>query len=434
MRVVLARLLAAGALWLAAAPAASADVVAPRSAGAFSDSVGVVTHIVYYDTAYGDWPRIVAKLDELGVRHLRDGVYANPSPQWREWNERYYRAVELAAARGTRFTFSVGGPRSTTGNLGQLIDVIGGRLRHAAAAVEAPNEYDKYVGGPRWASRLGAYERELHRTAKAHPFVRSLPLLGPSLATLDGPQRVGDLGPWVDVGNIHPYTGGQSPHPEHLRSELERASVTSGRKPVWATEAGFHNALRAVDGQPPVSERAGAVYLLRTFLEHFRDGIGRTYAYELIDEKPDRGATDPEQHFGLLRHDFTPKPAYSALKNLLAVVGRGERRSPLRPLRIDMPGPEGDVRRLVLQKPDGTYVVALWRLASVWDADRRRPLPVVARSVALELPGAARVASANPLTSPALRPLALSGGRVRVKLAGAPLLLHVTPRGLLPRG
>jgi hypothetical protein len=57
------------------------------------------------------------------------------------------------------------------------------------------------------------------------------------------------------------------------------------------------------------------VYLLRTFLEHFKGGIARTYAYELLDEKPDRGLRDPEQHFGPLRQDFTPKPAFTALRN-----------------------------------------------------------------------------------------------------------------------
>src|SRR4051812_30146382 len=103
MRAVLAGLLAAGACSLAAAPAASASPAAPRSAASFHDSVGVVTHIVYYDTAYGDWPRIVSRLRELGVTHLRDGVFANPSPQWHDWNERYYDAVELAASHGIRF-------------------------------------------------------------------------------------------------------------------------------------------------------------------------------------------------------------------------------------------------------------------------------------------------------------------------------------------
>src|SRR3954463_13189044 len=94
MRAALSGLLAAGALSLAVVPAASADVIAPRSAAAFTDSVGVVTHTVYYDTAYGNWPRIVDRLHELGVRHVRDGVFANPTPQWHDWNERYYDAVE----------------------------------------------------------------------------------------------------------------------------------------------------------------------------------------------------------------------------------------------------------------------------------------------------------------------------------------------------
>ena len=117
MRAVLAGLLAAGACSLAAAPAASASPVAPRSAAAFYDSVGVSTHIVYYDTAYSDWPRIVARLQELGVRHIRDGIYANPTAQWHDWNERYYSAVQLAAAHGMRFTFVVNPPGVDTGTI-----------------------------------------------------------------------------------------------------------------------------------------------------------------------------------------------------------------------------------------------------------------------------------------------------------------------------
>ncbi|MEA2331504.1 MAG: hypothetical protein QOH58_1642 [Thermoleophilaceae bacterium] len=418
---------------MVAAPAASADVVAPKSASAFRDSVGVVTHIVYFDTAYGDWPRVVARLDELGVRHLREGIYANPAPQWRDWNERYYEAVELAAARGIRFNFGMNPPGAGTGTLDQVLGVVGGRLRHAAEALEAPNEFDKYVGGPRWPLVLSAYGRDLHRKAKARRSLRSLPILGPSFATPEGPRRVGDQASWVDVGNIHPYTGGLSPDPQHVQAELARARVTAGRKPVWATEAGFHNALRApATDQPPVSERAAAVYHVRTFLEHFRGGIRRTYAYELLDEKPDRSLRDSEQHFGLLRHDFSRKPAFKALRNLITVVGRNERRRPaLRPLRLSVSGRDGDLRRLVLQKADGTYVVALWRLASVWDRDRRRPLSVAPRRLAVKIPGAGRITATDPVRSAAARRLRLRGGSVRIKLGARPLLLHVTPKRLL---
>ena len=64
----------AGACSLAVVPAASANVVKPRSAAAFRDSAGVVTHVVYFDTAYGNWPRVVARLDELGVLPFNRGA------------------------------------------------------------------------------------------------------------------------------------------------------------------------------------------------------------------------------------------------------------------------------------------------------------------------------------------------------------------------
>jgi hypothetical protein len=430
MRAALCGLLAAGALSMAVVPAASADAIAPKSAPAFTDSVGVVTHTVYYDTAYGDWPRIVARLQELGVRHLRDGVFANPAPQWRDWNERYYQAVELAAAHGMRFTFVVNSPRVGTGTLDQLLDVVGGRLRNAADALEAPNEMDKYFPGARWPRELASYERQLHTKAKARGATRSLPILGPSFATLRGPSLVGNLRGLVDVGNIHPYTGGLSPNPEHIKSELKRARITAKGKPVWATEVGFHNAMHshAVDNQAPVSERTAAIYLLRTFLEQFRAGIRRTFAYELIDEKPDPRQRDPEQHFGLLRNDFSRKPAFNALRNLLSVVGGDRRSGRLVPLQMQVSRGPRSVRRLVLQKADGSYVVALWRLNSVWDIKRRKPLHVVPQHVTVRLPAAARVTLADPVHAAGERRIRMRGQRIQLKLGASPLLLHVVPR------
>jgi hypothetical protein len=430
MRAVLAGLLAAGACSLAAAPAASASPVAPRSAAAFYDSVGVSTHIVYYDTAYGDWPRIVERLQELGVRNIRDGIYANPTQQWHDWNERYYSAVELAASRGMRFTFVVNPPGVGTGTLDQLLDVAGGRLRNAAEALEAPNEMDKYVGGARWPRALASYERQLHVKAKARRATRSLPILGPSFATLQGPSLVGNLRGLVDVGNIHPYTGGLSPNPEHIKSELKRARITARGKPVWATEVGFHNAMhsRSADNQAPVSERTAAIYMVRTFLEQFRAGIRRTFAYELIDEKPDAHGRDAEQHFGLLRNDFSRKPAFNALRNLLTIVGRERRSGRLTPLRIQVSRSERDVRRLVLQKADGSYVVALWRLSSVWDIKRRKALHVGSQRVTVGLPGASRVTVADPVHGAGERRIRIRGRRIHVRLGASPLLLHVVPR------
>ncbi len=334
----LAAVVSAACFLLTTAPTAGAYSVTPKSAPAFRDSVGVVTHAVYYDTAYGNWPKVVASLRKLGVNHLRDGLYANETPEWRDWTERYYRAVDLAAANGMRFDFGMGRPGSEIGTIDQLVAVAGGRLRHAAEALEAPNEFDKYVGGRGWQSRLAAYDQALYRKVKAVPSLRSLPFVGPSFSTVQAARTAGNQRSWMDLGNVHPYTGGRSPDPAHLKAELGRARAVSGSKPVWATEAGFHNAMNARSGQPAVSERVAAVYLLRTFLEHYRSGISRTYAYELLDEKPERAGRNPEQHFGLMRNDFTPKPAFTALSNLLKVVGPVGASPRLRPLRLGVSG------------------------------------------------------------------------------------------------
>ena len=430
MRVpaALAAGLCAACILMTSAPTAGAHSVTPKSASAFQDSVGVVTHAVYYDTSYGNWPKVVASLRKLGVTHLRDGLYANESPEWRDWTERYYRAVDLAAANGMRFDFGMGRPGAQIGTIDQLVAVASGRLHHAVEALEAPNEFDKYVGGRGWAARLKGYDKALYRKVKSVPNLRSLPFVGPSFSTVQASRRAGRQSSFMDFGNVHPYTGGRSPDPAHLKAELGRARAVSGRKPVWATEAGFHNALHARSGQPGVSERVAAVYLLRTFLEHFRSGISRTYAYELLDEKPDRAGRDPEQHFGLMRNDFTPKPAYTALRNLLKVVGTGGGTSPLRPLRLGVSGP-AKARSLVLRRADGTYVVALWRLASAWDTDRGHAVRVAPRGVTVTLPRGARVRVADPVASATGRRVTLRHGRIRLRLADRPLLLTVAPRG-----
>ena len=86
--------------------------------------------------------------------------------------------------------------------------------------LEAPNEFDHFVGGRRWPSELAAYGRELYRKAKGRPALRALPVIGPSLMAPGAPRRLGDQHAFLDAGNIHPYTGGLSPAPAHMRSEL----------------------------------------------------------------------------------------------------------------------------------------------------------------------------------------------------------------------
>jgi hypothetical protein len=401
--------------------------VTPKSSFELRDSIGVVTHIVYYDTAYGNWDKIVWRLAELGIGHVRDGVYANPG--WRDWNERYYRAVEQAALLGIKFDYGVSG--DDFGTIDQRLGVIAGRLSGTAASIEGENEYDLFVGGTDWATRLVYLQAALYTAVKGHPSaeVRALPVIGPSFSTWEAQEQFAayNTSQWMDYGNIHPYTAAQTPNPFYLALNLQKAAGVSSSKPVFATEAGFHTALSMPAGanQPPVSEQVQAVYALRTFLEHYAMGIRRTFLYELIDEWPDPGNTHAESHFGLLRNDFSPKPAFVALKNLLAILSK-QAPATLRPIRVGVTGPANDVRQLTLGRADGTHLVLLWRLASVWDRDQRRPLSVNPVRLTVSLPDASRVTLINPMASTFEWPLTIQDRKVQVDLAGDPVALHVT--------
>src|SRR5579863_10521051 len=47
----------------------------PHTAFDFVNSIGLNTHLNYFDTIYGNFPVFKQELQSIGVRHLRDGVH-----------------------------------------------------------------------------------------------------------------------------------------------------------------------------------------------------------------------------------------------------------------------------------------------------------------------------------------------------------------------
>jgi hypothetical protein len=218
-------------------------------------------------------------------------------------------------------------------------------------------------------------------------------VLGPSFISREGQEQFGDASRWLDQGNFHPYPGGGAPDREaHLDDELRRTTLNSGSKPVQATETGYHNAVEvppAFDHRP-ASEEAAGVYMPRLFLDYFRRGVVRTYAYELLDEFPDPDRRNGEANFGLLRYDLSEKPAFASLERLIALLSDPGPRFAPRRLDYQLGGAPPGLRRVLLQKRDGSFYLALWLPDSVWDEDRLAPLHPGGADVRLTLPGEAR--------------------------------------------
>ena len=338
------------------------------SADEFVDSIGVGTHLNYFDTAYGRLPEVIARLRELGVRQIREAAPTDGGAH----------AAALRAVRdaGLKATLGYGDPNvDPAGWVEQSVAVIGA---DHIAGLEAPNELDntQYFD---WPARLRTYMPAL--VAAGQRFAPGVPVIGPSFINPASRSRIpNDLPGWF---NGHPYSGGEPPEGALHQAIDERDATVPGRPAVF-TEAGYHNALNATGGQPAASEQAAAVYMPRLLATAFGAGVRRTFIYELLDEKPDPGLTDAEQHFGLLRNDLSPKPAFTAVKTLIEAVEHS-------PGGGAVPGWElhagSDVQRVALRRSDGSLAILLWRPVSVWDREARKEVDPGSEDAELDFSG-----------------------------------------------
>ena len=358
-------------------PTASAAVAVTQPVGADSvaDSYGVGIHLGFLDTPYRDASAVATSLHDLGVRHVRDDLYLD--------NPRQYDGIATVARQGIRFDLITGKPTSGA-DPATYVQTVADRLpKGSVESLEGTNEWD-ISGRPDWVSEMVTRQQALYTAAKANPATADLPVLAPALAFRWNYAAVGDLSPYSDLANAHMYPGGYQPSNEvaNITSALR---VAEPGKPLVVTEAGYHNAVNTMNGHLPVPEDVAGVYMPRLLLEHYLHGDMRTYSYELIDEFDDPGLTDPEAHFGLLRHDLSPKPAYTAMKTLLGLLSDpGPAFSPSS-LPVSIQGAPSDTRSLLTQKRDGRYVLLLWRDVSVYDPLLHTPLAVQPADVTVNL-------------------------------------------------
>lgn len=364
--------IAAAALVLAAgrdeeAPELSAD---PLSARALVDSIGVNVHFGYADTAYANQAEVLSRLDELGVRHFRDAAA--------DGNPLLAAGLQAAARQGLRGTLIADPTSDPATQVSASVSAMG----DAIEAFEGPNELDD-GRDPAWGATLRSFMPALEAAvAQRKPRVA---LLGPSF--IDSSSRLALPADLPGLFNAHPYAGGDPPEPALHHALADRTPAARKRVAVF-TEAGYHDALASAGYHTPVSEQAAATYLPRLLLTAFGAGVQRTFVYELVDGKPDPGLVDPQQHFGLLRDDLSPKPAFSAVRTLIGAL----RASP-GPPASELPSWElaGDgatkVEHLTLRRDDGSMVIALWRAVSVWDDKARTALDPGRLPVELSLGG-----------------------------------------------
>lgn len=386
-----------------------------RLVGEFLDSVGVCVHWSYPDTPYGSaYEQVRALLVDSGIRHVR--------------GEAAQSLDLLRFGIKTNVIIENSTPSSTPA--GELAAIQRYISAGAVDAVEGPNEGDLFwvdrdrtYQGHGFPEGVRAWQADLYRAVRANPANASLTVIGPSLGKTywgtESPFRANEFADLVDWGNFHPYPGGNPFAPTDDYAAIKRyywnsdsPSLALDRYPInfetyappfgdhtmAATETGYST---WVQGQ---SEVVQGRYVPRLFLENFRLGVVRSYLYELVDEFVDPDGGDREAHFGLLRHDLSPKPAYRALTSLLTSLGSsgsastaGATSPPTVGLRLDVTPAQGyraaALHHVLLARPDGTFALLLWHEVSSDDFSalsagqiRQLDQPTMAVSLTIETP------------------------------------------------
>jgi hypothetical protein len=372
-----------------------------KPADSLVDSIGVNVHMTYGNTSYGDVAAVNKMLSTLAVRHVRDGgKYYELYPNYNQYEFGTYGQV---SSLGIGFDLILGFEGGSDPN--PMSPVVISAIKSLAAengvtidSFEGPNESD-IQGDNNWVSDTRFFMQSLYSSDLASAGAPRIPVLG---ATLAGASNdfflLGNMTAEEDTGNIHPYANTQYPS-FNFAMNLANEQKVSGTQKIYATEAGWSNAMNAADGSPNVTENVASRYVGRLFLESMLWGWPHTYIYELVDEVPDPGLTANQDHWGLFRSDYSAKPAATTIANVIALMSdKGYTVTP-GTLSYSLTTASPAVHHLLFQKHDGSFWLALWQEVSDWkgwtaqgtaitnpDVAVTLTLPVAAASIETYLP------------------------------------------------
>jgi hypothetical protein len=376
-------------------PTQSLSAQIALSADAFVDSIGINTHLgasgsPYVQSAFGTIQNLLVS---LGVRHVRDSAYSAGS------NASVCSYENGLAAKGIKFTFQ------TSVTFGAP-DILGWAACSGPAleVFESANEYD--INHPAsqnatWPAVLRTYQQLLYSTVKGNASTASIPVLAPALTTGGAYTDLGNVESYSTYGNIHEGFDGFYPGTPGYGSggygsipyEIAQSAAEAPNEQFYVTEVAYSTADVTNGGDLASQEK----YVPRVLFDNFNAGLPRSYYYELIDE-PNDGTIPPDLADGLCTVNLAPKPSFTALQSLIALLSDpGSTFTPVA-LAYRLSGATSDVHETLLQKRSGDYYLAIWREESDFDPNALKDTPVAPENVTLLLaktPTAASVYAYN---------------------------------------
>jgi len=343
-----------------------------RDADRFVDSMGINVHMESTNTPYKNYAAINEKLQLLGMRHFRDEINDTDPSFVDEINDIGKLGYSLCGLIAGGNDYPPAGHKLAADLVVPMIH----NLQPTIDAVEGPNEPDNKTflyDGAGYPHGAISESVDLWNIVKGSSEISALPVVVMSEGNAPDFTTLAAITPppidYATFGNMHAYQGGGVADEGLTDFYIPYSRDLTGHDSLWTTEMGYHNNTSYLrDGeQQGVSQRASAIYLPMAFLSGFNHGVMRTFSYELVDEFKDR-LHSGEGDYGILNYDLTPKPAYTALKNLISLVQEpGHENFQPGSLTVTFSGEPSTMRYTLLQKSTGTYYLALWNDISVYE-------------------------------------------------------------------
>jgi hypothetical protein len=314
---------------------------------------------------------------DLGIAHVRGSIGRNPE---------VVSKLQPLFAAGVKMCCMVVQSSGSTLSLTQaksFVDFIATNVGpQNISGIEGPNEFNRTGTRPAdWAAIERKFVADLHGYVRSKPVLNGVQLVAPSIwmRQYEDYVALGDLSAYVDRGCIHYYTGGRKPT-QYSEGSLTKALLDAEiltKKPMWMTEMGWEvNGDENVLSRWVVTELAQAKYLGRAYFDYFLSGVPRSYVYALMDDE------GTGHHWGLATKGMVRRrQSFDTLRRIVALV-KDLKPATLTPLDLVV---ETNIGKLLLQKSDGTYILALWRDVASYDGASLKDISVAPISVSVKL-------------------------------------------------
>jgi hypothetical protein len=405
-------------------------IVQATRASDFVSSIGVNTHVAYYNTAYANIQGVVVDLQYLGINHVRDSA-----PVW-SGSQAWFVSYEIPMAAGIEFDLVI--PSDALNVQADLADLNALETSESGGidAVEGINEagasltYDGLSG----EAAANAFQAQLVAAVDQDPQLQGVQVYNYTAGTdVYSPStytQFGNISADANDGNAHVYAGYQAPTSAFWFMKEQLAGTPND--PFVVTETGYDTMPGMdTDGSQGVNDDVQAKYTLDDIFDLVKAGASMVYMYELLDESPDPKMTNHEDHFGLFNNDGTPKKAAVSLHDLTTILADdGGLASSFSSgtLAYSISNLPSTGNSMLLEKSDGSFYLAVWAEPAIWNPTTLQEIAVASTPVTVNLGQVAgSVEVYDPLIGTAPIASYMDVSEVTLGITDHPLIIEIDP-------